>query len=127
MTYREGCIPSSGHPAGGIVAKNYGSVKNCVAVLELGENVATTYVGGVAGFNSAGGNIQNCYSITSSAVNAISASQQTGGTATNCADYATLAEFYAEVMAFADWTFDSTNKTANPYVNKNCTITVKTE
>ena len=119
----------SAHPVGGIVAKNQngGTVRNCVAVLTIEAGVTATYIGGVAGWNATGAFIENCYSITSSAVNAISASTTTGGTATNCVDYADLSAFYAteggaDLTAFTNWTFDTTNKTANPFVNVNCTV-----
>ena len=104
------------NPTGGVVSKNYGTIKNVVSVVTLDSSLTSdklVSVGAFVGRSYASSTIENCYSISSSAIGFYESATPTNdgnnamlGTQTNTKDYDSLDAFYGEVSALEGWTFE---------------------
>ena len=84
---------------GSLVGLNYGTIKNVVAVFNKTADVTSAKVGCIIGANYTGGTVQNCYVVNNGVVYSGATDgiwvEAVGGSKTNCAAYATMAELAA--------------------------------
>lgn len=103
------------NPMGGIVSKNYGIIRNSIAVVTLKEGISNVNIGGIAGRTYAGSTTENVYAITSldvveSATPTNEGNHQKLGIHTNTAAFVNLETFYANANLSVfneNWTFAS--------------------
>ena len=99
------------NPIGAVCSKNYGDIRNTIAVLTLGEVVTdSSRIGGFVGRHLGGSSMTNCYSLTELGFTeeAKPTNGDMNGTLTACGTFATLAELHEAVdpAVFVGWTLD---------------------